>query len=65
MEDDLAMALVALGSAALADDAAALSTRWNELHAAGDGALARRGAVMTGERALSSRDSAMVSHRQG
>ncbi|WP_437319361.1 hypothetical protein [Sorangium sp. So ce385] len=43
MEDDLAMDLVALGSAALADDAAALSPRWNELHAAGDGA--RRGAA--------------------
>ncbi|WP_437783373.1 hypothetical protein WMF18_08775 [Sorangium sp. So ce315] len=45
MEDELAVDLAALGSAALADDAAALSTRWNELRAAGVGALARRGAA--------------------
>ncbi|XXX79869.1 hypothetical protein WMF30_13950 [Sorangium sp. So ce134] len=62
MEDDLAVDLVALESAALAGGAAALSTRWNELHAAGDGALERRPAVVTGKRALSNRHAAMFSH---
>lgn len=42
MVDDPVTDLVALGSAALADEAAALSTRWNELHVAGDVALMRR-----------------------
>jgi hypothetical protein len=45
MQDDLTVDLVALESAALAGGAAALSTRWNELHAVGDGALARRDAA--------------------
>ena len=45
MEDDLAVELGALESAALTGTAVVLSMRWNELHLAGDGALARRDAA--------------------